>query len=307
MSWQANSWVVERSKHKGSEYLLLLVISNHCDPDGLGCFASVETLARECRFRSARTVRYIIAKLLKSGELVRHENAGPRGCNLYELPFVIRDGFHQRGIRPEKKARTESPVAAKFAASNERFATPGARRRAANFGSGGRQSLKARAAILDDVAAKSASVAARAVADKERRKEVGVEVPPDIKRSTPERAEPLPAPSSPSSSSSLATLALRPPPSPVAQGEEEKKKEQSPAEEVEAGKLREEFPRCPPEMFFLILDMARRAYDRLPAEGRPGRAAFLLDYFCVHARSARRTRADGAGACTGGGEAKDER
>jgi helix-turn-helix protein len=97
MSVQASSWVWERSRQSGSALLALLAIANHANSEGKNAYPSIQTLADECRM-CKRAMRYIVAKI-PSSELKVQENAGPRGCNLYELPGVVRDGFHIPGRR----------------------------------------------------------------------------------------------------------------------------------------------------------------------------------------------------------------
>jgi hypothetical protein len=94
--------VIEKSSQKGSNLLVLLMIANHADTTGRNAYPAVTTLAGESRL-SERGVRYIIAKLEHSSELVIERDAGPFGTHLYSLPGVIRDGFNLRGL-PENFA-----------------------------------------------------------------------------------------------------------------------------------------------------------------------------------------------------------
>jgi hypothetical protein len=96
------SWVIEKSVQKGSNLLVLLMIANHANTAGLNAYPAVTTLAAESRL-SERGVRYILAKLKLSSELVIQRDAGPFGTHLYSLPGVIRDGFNLRGL-PENFA-----------------------------------------------------------------------------------------------------------------------------------------------------------------------------------------------------------
>lgn len=97
MSVQAMSWVIEKSHQKGSNLLVLLMIANHADTTGRSAYPAVGTLAAESRL-SERGVRYILAKLERSSELVIERDAGPYGTHLYSLPGVTRDGFNLRGL-----------------------------------------------------------------------------------------------------------------------------------------------------------------------------------------------------------------
>jgi Helix-turn-helix domain len=88
LSVQAMSWVIEKSRHKGSVFVVLLVIANHAQSDGTGAWPSVETIAREARI-TARHVARILPKLKDSGELAIEEGSGPHGTNLYSLPGLL--------------------------------------------------------------------------------------------------------------------------------------------------------------------------------------------------------------------------
>jgi hypothetical protein len=118
---QAMSWVIEKSGQKGSNLLVLLMIANHANTTGTGAYPKVETLAKESRL-SERGVRYILAKLKRSSELVIESNAGPYGCHRYSLPGVVRDGFNLRGLpanfagrKQEGNPPSSGNLSAKFA------------------------------------------------------------------------------------------------------------------------------------------------------------------------------------------------
>ena len=86
MSVQAMSWVIENSKHKGSAFVVLLMIANHAHADGTTAYPSIDTIAREARI-SPRQVYNVIVKLERSKELLIFRNAGPNGTNLYSIPI----------------------------------------------------------------------------------------------------------------------------------------------------------------------------------------------------------------------------
>jgi hypothetical protein len=97
------------------------MIANHANTAGRNAFPAVTTLASESRL-SERGVRYILAKLEHSSELVIERDAGPYGTHLYSLPGVIRDGFNLRGLpanfagrKPEGKSAASGKVPANFA------------------------------------------------------------------------------------------------------------------------------------------------------------------------------------------------
>ena len=80
------SWVIEHSQHKGSAFVVLLMIANHAHADGTGAWPNLETLARESRI-TTRQVSTILGILERSRELVVQRGKGPRGSNLYSLPM----------------------------------------------------------------------------------------------------------------------------------------------------------------------------------------------------------------------------
>jgi Helix-turn-helix domain len=121
VSVQSTSWVIKKSGQKGSNLLVLLMIADHADTAGRNAYPSVSTLAAESRL-SERGVRYILAKLERSSELVIERNAGPYGTHLYSLPGVMRDGFNVRGLpanfagrKQEGKSSASENLPAKFA------------------------------------------------------------------------------------------------------------------------------------------------------------------------------------------------
>jgi hypothetical protein len=119
VSVQAWSWVIEKSSQKGSNLLVLLMIANHADTTGRNAYPAVTTLAGESRL-SERGVRYIIAKLESSSELVIERDSGPFGTHRYSLPGVMRDGFDRRGL-PEnfagRKRQAESAASGNLPAN----------------------------------------------------------------------------------------------------------------------------------------------------------------------------------------------
>lgn len=73
MSWQATAWAIEQQEVKDPLTLLvLLCMANYAGEDGLNCFPSIATLARNSRL-SGRSVQRHIIKLLDLG-LIRRGN-----------------------------------------------------------------------------------------------------------------------------------------------------------------------------------------------------------------------------------------
>lgn len=92
MSIQAMTWVWEHSESEGNARLVMLKIANSANDEGEDAYPSQETIARHCRI-SVRTVRRIVAQLVKTGELEVIQNGGgsrylrdDRRPNLYRFP-----------------------------------------------------------------------------------------------------------------------------------------------------------------------------------------------------------------------------
>lgn len=88
---QAISWVIENSKQKLGNLIVLFMVANHAKSDGTGAWPSLSTLAREARM-TERQVRRCLRILEKSGELTTRMGKGPHGTNLYSLPGVKLSG-----------------------------------------------------------------------------------------------------------------------------------------------------------------------------------------------------------------------
>lgn len=84
MSFEAVRHVLENSKTKGAQRLILVVIAEHADKNGLA-WPSIQTIARLANC-SARFVKETIAKL-KSGELVIERGGGRGRSNRYRIPL----------------------------------------------------------------------------------------------------------------------------------------------------------------------------------------------------------------------------
>jgi hypothetical protein len=87
MSVQALSWVIEKSRQRGSNFVVLLMIANHAHSDGTNAYPSYERLAKESRL-SARSVMRIVDALIASKELQTERGVGPHGTNVYSLPLI---------------------------------------------------------------------------------------------------------------------------------------------------------------------------------------------------------------------------
>lgn len=90
--------VWDRSKHAGSELLMLLAIADFADDDGRA-YPAVPTLAAKCRM-TPRNANLILAALRRTGELVIRQNEGPKGTNLYQ---IIHASTPEAGFTPEER------------------------------------------------------------------------------------------------------------------------------------------------------------------------------------------------------------
>lgn len=84
MSFEAVRWILENSKTKGAQRLILVVIAEHADKNGLA-WPSIETIARLANC-SERFVKETIAKL-ESGELIIERGGGRGRSNRYRIPL----------------------------------------------------------------------------------------------------------------------------------------------------------------------------------------------------------------------------
>jgi hypothetical protein len=84
VSIEAVRHVLENSKTKGAQRLILVVIAEHADINGIA-WPSVQTIARLANC-SERFVKGTIAKL-KSGELIIEKGGGRGRSNRYRIPL----------------------------------------------------------------------------------------------------------------------------------------------------------------------------------------------------------------------------
>lgn len=84
LSIQAVSWVLEFSKSRTFDRLVLISIANYAHRDGSGSCPSTKTISEEAGV-SERQVRYSVAELVKIGELTVKYKASDYGTNIYTL------------------------------------------------------------------------------------------------------------------------------------------------------------------------------------------------------------------------------
>jgi len=115
MSWEATCWVMDRSKHKGLNLFVLLVLANDLNAQGVGYGPSVARLGKRLRI-DPRTVMRCERRLEKSGELVCLSRGTGQTPTLWQIPGVVSDGFSlgsRGGKLPSQGRRIALPGEAK--------------------------------------------------------------------------------------------------------------------------------------------------------------------------------------------------
>lgn len=87
--------VLERSRARASERMVLVVLAEHASDRTATCFPSVDTIAKECGGITSRSVQLALNALVRAGELEVVEHGAPLPAvrhqyrpNLYRLPLV---------------------------------------------------------------------------------------------------------------------------------------------------------------------------------------------------------------------------
>jgi hypothetical protein len=86
--------VLNRSKHTGTDLLLMVLLAEAADRDTGSCYPGIKTLARLMR-TSERNVQYRLKVLRESGELDVRRQKSPYGTNLYVLSRSLLEGEAQ--------------------------------------------------------------------------------------------------------------------------------------------------------------------------------------------------------------------
>ncbi|MCP5263635.1 MAG: hypothetical protein H6929_19980 [Rhodoferax sp.] len=111
MSVRCISQVLEKSRHAGTELLMLVVLADYSDDEG-NSYPAVASLARKCRM-STRNARFILVALQRSGELRVIQNGGPNGCNRYRIVLsALGVGEPLKPASPLKRASALKPTSA---------------------------------------------------------------------------------------------------------------------------------------------------------------------------------------------------
>lgn len=90
------SWVIENSRAKSGDFVVLLMIANYAHKDGTGAWPSISTLAKDSRLKDRET-QYCVKRLERMGELLVERGAGPNGTNRYTLN--MQRNFKGRGAK----------------------------------------------------------------------------------------------------------------------------------------------------------------------------------------------------------------
>lgn len=108
MSIKAIDKVWSNSDQSGVQLLALIAIADYAHDDGTNAFPKIETLTKKLRYETPRAVQKVLKTLVESGELVRHDQKGPSGVNLFDL--VYQDGSNWDTIEKRcKKFGTPLP------------------------------------------------------------------------------------------------------------------------------------------------------------------------------------------------------
>lgn len=104
MSVRTMAAVWERSKHSGTNLLMLLAIADFADDDGMA-FPSVNKLATKCRM-SKRNAQDRLRELAESGELTIKKNQGPPP----KFPNLFTVNLKHLGVKTTAPVQHTSPV-----------------------------------------------------------------------------------------------------------------------------------------------------------------------------------------------------
>ncbi|MER5184941.1 hypothetical protein ABT009_42815 [Streptomyces sp. NPDC002896] len=107
MSLDAQTWVWDHSRSKGTARMVLALIADRCLDRDYIAYASVPALMK--RANASRTaVRDALSKLTKDGELKRlDDRKGPRGETYYKLPNAARFLAEQAAEEGRRTAPTD--------------------------------------------------------------------------------------------------------------------------------------------------------------------------------------------------------
>ncbi len=107
MSIKFSRLVLDRSRSKGTDLLVLLVLADYANESGIS-WPSVATLARTCRM-TPRNLNLRLASLRELGEVEVEQNAGQAGSNLYRIAIPTPEAGYIPPLKP-----TSSPPEAGF-------------------------------------------------------------------------------------------------------------------------------------------------------------------------------------------------
>jgi len=119
MSIAVMTAVWARSRHAGSELLMLLALADYSDDDG-NSYPAVASLARRCRM-TPRNSNYILSALQLSGELRVLKNEGPKGTNRYR---IMLSQLGTQALKPASPLKRTSPLKPASATPEAGFPKP---------------------------------------------------------------------------------------------------------------------------------------------------------------------------------------
>lgn len=106
MSHVVVSWVLDQSKSRGADRLVLLVIAEHANDNGANAYPSLTRIAKRANM-DKRTAQRSIRALVASGELKVSDSTGPQGVHRYRV--VMPRGWRDTTPRGETPPVTGHP------------------------------------------------------------------------------------------------------------------------------------------------------------------------------------------------------
>src|SRR5262245_65361481 len=102
MSYQAIAWVLEHSRSRGFERLVLISLAHHADKDGANCYPSLARIAAEAGVGRS-TVWRAIESLERAGDLVVRRRIGRGNASFYVLRMRHSDAECQALLDRDEK------------------------------------------------------------------------------------------------------------------------------------------------------------------------------------------------------------
>lgn len=124
MSWQALKAVMEHSRTKGMDRMIMLVIATHADKDTFSCFPSREQLAAEANMSERNLVR-CLESLEKTGEIAIKRGNGRGNLTTYTIILPSRkDDNMSSSFTGEKRVTEKGDKSERVTKKGDSMLTP---------------------------------------------------------------------------------------------------------------------------------------------------------------------------------------